>query len=1012
MNRLSNRCGIGRLVACGQFRIGATWLQTLCLQLSCCLLAFSLWFLHSPTKALGNDETAADGSVAAEFEAVVLPVLQSACLECHDAVTREAELDLSSFTSPSAVIQSFAVWDIVASRIAAGDMPPLDSGIEVSPEQREKLLDWTAMLRSQEAQRNAGDPGVVLARRLSNSEYDHSIRDLTGFDIRPTATFPVDPANEAGFDNSGDSLTMSPALLTKYLEAARGVAEHIVFTPNELRFAPYPVVTDTDRDKYCVKRIVDFYQRQPTDLARYFQAAMIVRQQADGAGSEAAIARVAGENKLSPQYLQTVWSALEETLVEYGPLAHLQQQWKQVPSDADSAWQQKQSVLWRDYVRSARRWYEPFFENLHCNGIHDGSQAFVLWKNKQYAGERQTAHFRFLQPDEKNPVDFSQLPPAVAPPSDGELLSAYRRDCEIFCELFPDTFYVSERGRDYLGVPKEKQEKGRLLSAGFHSMMGYFRDDQPLMELILDEAGRSELNRLWDELNYFAAAPLRQYQGMLWFERTDSGFLRDAEFDFARPEDLESLTEPMIARLGELYLAKAKRNQADQSAMQAIGDYFTEINEQIRWVEQQRSDSESRHVEAIVDFAQRAFRRLLSPEEQQSLRAFYHQLRKDEGLGHEESIQDLLVSVLISPHFCYRWDLISSSPVAEPVDDFALASRLSYFLWASAPDEQLLKRAAAGELRREEVLVAEVHRMLTDERVRGLATEFAGNWLDFRRFEEHNSVDRQRFPQFDDELRRAMFEEPVRFLCELCQQDLPITDLLDSDWTFVNKTLADHYGISSTFEDPQQWKRVEGIQSYGRGGLLSMAVFLTKNAPGLRTSPVKRGYWVVKRLLGEHIPAPPPNVPELPNDESQLGELTLRQMLAKHREHSSCSGCHERFDSIGVAFEGFGPIGELRQVDLGGKPVDTRAEFPDGIERTGVSELRSYLLETRRAEFEDNFCRKLLAFALNRNLILSDEILIEQMKQRGAGESQRIRSYIETIVTSPVFLSKRGQGEG
>jgi hypothetical protein len=195
---------------------------------------------------------------------------------------------------------------------------------------------------------------------------------------------------------------------------------------------------------------------------------------------------------------------------------------------------------------------------------------------------------------------------------------------------------------------------------------------------------------------------------------------------------------------------------------------------------------------------------------------------------------------------------------------------LSYFLWSSMPDEELLSHAAAGTLRRPEVLRAQARRMLRDPRVRRLAVEFGGNWLDFRRFEEHNAVDRERFRTFNDELRTAMFEEPVRFLTDQFQGDRSVLDMLFGKHTFVNAALARHYAMGDVKVAGNEWVRVENADRHGRGGLLPMAVFLTKNAPGLRTSPVKRGYWVVRRLLGEHIPPPPPTVPELPADEGSL----------------------------------------------------------------------------------------------------------------------------------------------
>ena len=428
----------------------------------------------------------------------------------------------------------------------------------------------------------------------------------------------------------------------------------------------------------------------------------------------------------------------------------------------------------------------------------------------------------------------------------------------------------------------------------------------------------------------------------------------------------------------------------------------------------------------------------MSRAERDDLLAFYRRLRQEDGLSHEEAVRDSIVSVLMSPYFCYRIDLSQAAKeqdtapltsrmkgpvVTSPLSDHALASRLSYFLWSSMPDEALLARAAAGDLHRPEVLVAQARRMLQSDRVRGLASEFGGNWLDFRRFEEHNGVDRDRFKRFTNELRQAMFEEPIHFFVDLVREDRSVLEFLYADYTFVNPALARHYGMPECgmpecgmpecgmpeldFRS-SDWVRVNDAHLYGRGGLLPMAVFLTKNAPGLRTSPVKRGYWVIRRLLGEFVPPPPPTVPQLPSDEVKLGDLTLRELMARHRQDKSCAGCHVHFDSIGLVFEGYGPVGELRVKDFGGRPVDAHATFPGGSEGVGLEGLRKYIREHRQKDFVDNLCRKLLAYALGRSLLLSDDATIDDMRAKLAGNGYRFGSLVESIITSPQFLRKRG----
>jgi hypothetical protein len=575
-----------------------------------------------------------------------------------------------------------------------------------------------------------------------------------------------------------------------------------------------------------------------------------------------------------------------------------------------------------------------------------------------------------------------------------------------FAFVFPDAFYIRERGRFF---PDDSQDKGRLLSAGYHNVMGYWRDDTPLMELILDANGQKELNKLWDEFDFIADHTARTWV-QYFFNQSGEVAGRGRESGSNRPSDKEVSATPIIFELRDAYVAKAEASN-NPVAVEAIRVHFQWMNDTLRYVERMRAEAEPLQLEALVKFAARAYRRPLEQSERHGLLAYYDSLREKSGLTHEEAIRDCIVSVLMSPKFSYRIDLHSglvSSPRKASVrlSSHALASRLSYFLWSSMPDDELLARAAKGDLHKPEVLIAQARRMLKDPRARGLATEFGGNWLEFRRFEEHNAVDRERFPSFDNELRQAMFEEPVRLIEDVIRNDRSVLDLLYGGHTFVNPVLAKHYGMPESVGNGDQWVRVEDASPYGRGGLLPMSVFLTQNAPGLRTSPVKRGYWVVRRVLGETIPPPPPAVPELPSDESKI-DLPLREMLAKHRENPSCASCHARFDSFGLVFENYGPIGERRSKDLAGRPVETQAVFPNGSHGDGFKAVLNYIREHRQKDFIDNLSRKLLAYSLSRSIQLSDEPLVERMRTILVSKDYRFTSLVEAIITSPQFLNKR-----
>jgi hypothetical protein len=647
----------------------------------------------------------------------------------------------------------------------------------------------------------------------------------------------------------------------------------------------------------------------------------------------------------------------------------------------------------------------------------------LMWKNRMYATHRTRYDRLALQidgklTDRKTPatdeagaenefgpgrtqfVKNREGDPDLFVPADKR--ADYEAAFAAFCAVFPDAFYVEERGRNYLDKTKDR---GRYLSAGFHNVMGYFRDDQPLYERVLDEKQQKLLDQYWGELDFIAGGNVRTH---IQFYFNESGEARGTsrESEGPRPKDMDVISERMVKELEAAYLKRASEAEGDNAiVIQGLKDHFKFVNDGLRWVDRMKIETQPIHLKSLLEFAERAYRRPLTQKQKDEILSLYKNAREESGLEHEEAMRDCVVLVLMSPDFCYRIDLASEKEGVQPLSDYALASRMSYFLWSSMPDAELLSRAAAGDLHKPEVLAAQAKRMLKDSKARGLAVEFGGNWLDFRRFEELNTVDRERFTSFDNDLRSAMFEEPIRFMLDILQNDRSVLDFLFAKHTFVNAILAKHYGMPEMKGDG--WVRVDDADRYGRGGILPMAAFLTQNAPGLRTSPVKRGYWVVKRVLGEEIPPPPAVVPELPRDESKM-ELPLREALARHREDASCSACHSRFDSLGLVFEGFGPIGERREKDLAGREVQVAATFPDGAERAGFDGLQQYIRQKRQDDFINGLSRKLLAYALGRSLMLSDELLVEQMREKLVKDNYRFDSLIESIVTSPQFRTKRG----
>lgn len=495
----------------------------------------------------------------------------------------------------------------------------------------------------------------------------------------------------------------------------------------------------------------------------------------------------------------------------------------------------------------------------------------------------------------------------------------------------------------------------------------FYREDDHLKRLMLNEDECKQIDRLWEELYYISQEPLAL---VVAYEQI-------AEFATQDRPDLVKAFAP---------LRKPIHDRADAFRQRLRG-------------------TEPGHVDAVLDFAARAYRRPLTESEKDDLRALYRRLR-DQGLPHEQTVRLTIARVLVAPAFLYK--LEQPGPGAEPVSvsDWELASRLSYFLWSSAPDDELRQLAAAGKLRDPEVLVVQMKRMLQDDRVRRLAIEFGCQWLHVRGFDELNEKSERHFPTFAG-LRADMYEETVLFFTDLFQNDRTVLNILDADHTFLNEPLAMHYGIPGI--KGTSWRRVEGVQKHGRGGILGLATTLATQSGASRTSPILRGNWISEVLLGEKLPRPPKGVPQLPDDETATAGLTVRQLVERHSSDPSCAVCHKRIDAYGFALEGFDAIGRLRDRDLANRPIDTRVSAPDGTEFDGIAGLRGYLLTRKKDVFVRQFCKKLLGYALGRAAQLSDEPLLDEIQAALEKNDYRIRVAVEMIVRSKQFREIRGK---
>ena len=410
-------------------------------------------------------------------------------------------------------------------------------------------------------------------------------------------------------------------------------------------------------------------------------------------------------------------------------------------------------------------------------------------------------------------------------------------------------------------------------------------------------------------------------------------------------------------------------------------------------------------------FATRAYRRPVDETELDRLLQLFKQAR-ERGEPFESAIFYSMQAVLISPHFLFLVEQPAEGSEPQPLSDYELASRLSYFLWSSMPDDELFELAERGKLHDCDVLRKQVVRMLKDEKSRGIAEHFVGQWLGTRALGSEHKPDGALFPRYDHELETSLREEPIMVFQEILSENRSLLELLDADYTYVNRDLARHYRIEDHAEQNakidlnQQLQRVPLPEDDPRGGVITMAGVLTVSSYPERTSPVLRGKWVLESLLGSPPPPPPPDAGELSEEEEDVAGKTLRERLEIHRRSEQCASCHERMDPIGFGLENFDAIGRWRTEEAG-KEIDASGELPGGVSFSGPRELKQVLLN-RKDDFVRHLATRMLSYALGRGLVNQDYCTIDKAVDSLQKNEYRAQELVWEIVWSVPFRYRGG----
>ncbi len=811
----------------------------------------------APDQSVAQPQPLLNAASVSGFDTVLKPFLAANCYECHGDKKQKKGLNFQSFTSATSLIDDRDKWDEVVVKLRHREMPP-DDEPQPPEHQRQAVAGWLARELARIDRVTPPNPGRVTARRLNRTEYNNTVRDLLGVDVKAADDFPQDDSGY-GFDNIGDVLSLSPALMEKYMTAADRIARIAIFGPAKLE----PTLTrlrSDGRRQGDAREFPERYDLTGLSLPNAFHG--VHRIPVEG---EYAIRVVLGGQR---------------------------------PAGSEPV----DVTLWIDERETATHKHDPERAATFSDDRQDFGGQTTEFRVKLTAGDHRLAV--------AIPRIFEGLPARLNGPR-------------------PST-RPAPPPRTFNPPAGATPERIAFLRKRF-------------------EENEAELQKI----------PLNG--------------VRVSYIEIGGP--YSQVSGPSVNSTRKIYTCGHAAGEHQDSCVPRI----------------------------MTSLARRAFRRPVNAAELAPFIDLVRQTQKEEG-SFDEGLAVGIQALLVSPDFLFRIErdrpAVRSASTVQPISQHELATRLSYFIWASMPDESLRRAADAGTLRDPDVLAAQVRRMLRDPKSRALADNFGGQWLQFRALESVTR-DRDRFPDFEDYLRLSMRRETELFIEYIIREDRSVLDFIDAKYSFLNERLARHYGIPNV--SGPEFRRVD-LTGSPRGGVLTHASVLTVSSYATRTSPVLRGKWILENLLNAPPPEPPADVPNL--DEAAIGTAaSLRAQLEAHRKDPTCASCHRRMDPLGFGLENFDAVGAWRTMD-GKFPIDATGFLPDGDTFEGPEELRNILKDQRDA-FVRCLTSKLLTYGLGRGLERYDGKTVKLIAQRLPARQYRFSALVLQIVNSLPFQSRR-----
>jgi hypothetical protein len=966
--------------------------------------------------------------MAAQFDSQVRPLLEKYCLRCHNADKMKSGVRVDHLTG-GAEERHLALWNGILKQIDGETMPPEDEPQPTAAE-RKALTDWIGralvMAKSRPTPRN----GAV--RRLTVAQYRNTLCDLLGLQEDLTDALPADGISKEGFTNHEQTLTLSPLQIEAYFDIAEKALEACLVDEKErpaiqhfrMEFGtkinpePCPDSLILGANSELLAN-ADFIVSEPPPVKPFAFTHRKMRTAYDFiegyAGNDtvrgwrkynsiyhsvfACVRGTPGYSKGLPHQVIPAGLMLRPAIPSpeifgqsntYGPMANFKISLRELPEAGN----------FRVTVKAAR----------YDDGL------LLDAGTKPQAAERATAVVDVAAAADK-PVTIAsagiyQVDVYCSPGEAKGLCSLTLGERQFAGQLHEQKIAEAKDAEQVAAFAVVRLPAGEFpwkVSYGDNSRLrriSFTRlaDESDLAKRFVEFEKRSPLLGVHVGLRRDCGSTLAQVGEA---QTVAGGELKEYVFagairDFPSP-DVETDNVNYLAGIREIGVRSEYTDGRDMPrllirSIEFEGPYYDSwppATHRGIFIDSAQRDEPAKYArEVIHSFATRAFRRPVTAAEEESLVAIW-QKSFDGNKDFQRSIKDALLVVLTSPQFLFLIET-SSSPAAEDLDSYELASKLSYFLWNAPPDARLLALSAENKLPAS--LDAEIDRMIRDPRFGQFTQQFVSQWLSLDKFDVV-AVDMGRYPRLTRDAKTQLRQEPVQFVRYLIEQNLPLKNLVQSDFILANEVVADYYGLADRVESGLHFMPIQHDRPQ-LGGVLTQASILSGLSDGREGNPVKRGAWLARKIIAEPPDDPPPNVPKLPEDDG--GKLTLRQKLERHRNQEGCAKCHSGIDPWGIPFEKFDAAGLLRSDPA----IDASSKLPDGTEVSDLNGLKEYLAGKRLDQVAFSFLKHSATYATGRSLSYNELVLLREQGVKLRSSDYRLQDLIRFVVKSELFLKK------